>query len=950
MKSKIISPPKLIILLSFLFLFFFQKSSCTPLSLCSQGTFSYIKDSSINSDTCNLSSGLSNTYPAAVNSAFFSTSEKCGICYEMVGPSGAIKIRIEDSTTDSNDDESIPHFKVGEKAAFALLGVNNTNELNETRKISVSLRMITCDYGNNVTILTGEDNNEGYSFSCLVRNHDIAVSYIRLKENEGTSFIKLERDKNNYFTYNKDDLINYPVTIRIGAISSEYVNLTINSAESDETYQSNGNFKNSGNSYYSIDTLKKDKDITEVEQCCSVDYSSYSSIFSSGELNTNYEKENYNSTLTTSSTGNTLNISFSNYGKLIIKSTSPVRADQFIAVSLSLKGNKVCRECLYISAYGKSADSKIQITSADTTRSYQYTFENLGVEDNTFNGIILYTKDKTLDISIDNINLVENSDAPSTQICLGNTTDWIPVVPSYNENETNINNSEIIITTIIDSTIVIDNNTNSTNSTEEKIEINIKNISLINSSFILIQSENFTVVNNESIELNFTSSLYNFKTIECYLNNGNNTYINSFNCQIPNISNISNGTYIPQISSGSVYHINSTEKIRINNGSLLYIYTPVIIPIPTPVLETTIIVPDTQSQNTSKVNETNSTRTTTPINNDIVIINSLTKSINKGDNITFSINPIESRYYNQIDQIIFIDNNSQSKNALYLKNCKNNASNNKATSISCKVSNNLIKGNYTSLASGQDIKISSGQKINLISTTSTGGIFSQDINQTVNANISRREKRNYTLTFKITYYGQDLKPNATFPYSVSMSGIKKLQNLKSSNYEVNYNSNIQFPNCTMGNYSSQNSQAIEGIKCHLPDFIPAGTYTKLSSDGFDVNPNNKINIEFPYDFNKSENYITSASNGTRYYNTESSSSSKTWIIWVVLGVLVAVLAAVIIIAFCVNKKRNGKNDESNPNNDSGVNQINNSNAMDNSINKHKEDNKSNNNNSMSKSS
>ena len=244
MKSKIISPPKLIILLSFLFLFFFQKSSCTPLSLCSQGTFSYIKDSSINSDTCNLSSGLSNTYPAAVNSAFFSTSEKCGICYEMVGPSGAIKIRIEDSTTDSNDDESIPHFKVGEKAAFALLGVNNTNELNETRKISVSLRMITCDYGNNVTILTGEDNNEGYSFSCLVRNHDIAVSYIRLKENEGTSFIKLERDKNNYFTYNKDDLINYPVTIRIGAISSEYVNLTINSAESDETYQSNGNFKN----------------------------------------------------------------------------------------------------------------------------------------------------------------------------------------------------------------------------------------------------------------------------------------------------------------------------------------------------------------------------------------------------------------------------------------------------------------------------------------------------------------------------------------------------------------------------------------------------------------------------------------------------------------------------------------------------------------------------------
>ena len=31
--------------------------------------------------------------------------------------------------------------------------------------------------------------------------------------------------------------------------------------------------------------------------------------------------------------------------------------------------------------------------------------------------------------------------------------------------------------------------------------------------------------------------------------------------------------------------------------------------------------------------------------------------------------------------------------------------------------------------------------------------------------------------------------------------------------------------------------------------------------------------------------------------------------------------------FCVNKKRNGKNDESNPNNDSGANQINNSNDI-----------------------
>ena len=54
-----------------------------------------------------------------------------------------VKIRVEDSTNDSNIDATIPHFKLGVKATFTLLGLNNTNELNETKKIGVNLRMIS---------------------------------------------------------------------------------------------------------------------------------------------------------------------------------------------------------------------------------------------------------------------------------------------------------------------------------------------------------------------------------------------------------------------------------------------------------------------------------------------------------------------------------------------------------------------------------------------------------------------------------------------------------------------------------------------------------------------------------------------------------------------------------------------------------------------------------------
>ena len=53
----------------------------------------------------------------------------------------------------------------------------------------------------------------------------------------------------------------------------------------------------------------------------------------------------------------------------------------------------------------------------------------------------------------------------------------------------------------------------------------------------------------------------------------------------------------------------------------------------------------------------------------------------------------------------------------------------------------MIKGNYSFLANGQDIEIEEGQTINLICSNSYGGSFSEDKNEIINANISRRLKQ-----------------------------------------------------------------------------------------------------------------------------------------------------------------------------------------------------------------
>ena len=65
-----------------------------------------------------------------------------------------VKIRVEDSTNDSNIDATIPHFKLGAKAAFILLGLNNTNELNESKKIGYEFKNDFYDYSGNIKILT----------------------------------------------------------------------------------------------------------------------------------------------------------------------------------------------------------------------------------------------------------------------------------------------------------------------------------------------------------------------------------------------------------------------------------------------------------------------------------------------------------------------------------------------------------------------------------------------------------------------------------------------------------------------------------------------------------------------------------------------------------------------------------------------------------------------------
>lgn len=956
------------IIISFILLSIFNYSFQMPLSQCTKGRASFIEDSSINIETCNLdSSEISDVYPAVINSGLFNTYAQCGVCYEMIGPVGAVKLRVEDSCAKNSDEKcsgDMSHFKIGKDAMNKILGTSD-DDLDEDKSLNVTFRMISCNYSENIQILTGE--NDDYTFSFVVLNNNLAISSIRLQEDESDKLKKLTRvkDNDNYWIYDPEALINYPLTLKIISVSDETVNVTVTSKESGVIFDGDGNFLNPNGYFYNIQTLKRDKDTDSVETCCSYDFSDYSPLYYNGNINKNYEYYINNATLNETSNvtydgKNTMEINFSTYGNFILKSNIPIRADQYAAIILDIQGNKICKDCLYISSYGKTIDSKIQIKKVNSFSKYTYSLDNLGVDNNTFNGIIIYTKGQNIDINIANIELLENSDAPSAELCADGIGDWTPVVPPVppisqstdEDTETNevitTENLESLSTSIAASTdIDTDTDTDTDIDTEiiiNKTEINIINISLNPNmnTIINVNCEPFTKIDNETIKIVFTSIQNNsnfsqFETKDCIVSKDLST-ISMFRCEIPELNTIPNNIYKVQSSPDSKYIINYPYDINIENGNIIFEYTPPIEPTEnsdttmTYTNETTNI---TNILSTTLVTENNTEIEIEPvvIRTSIVITNSIEKTISKGEQINFEVSPINVNNYNNLEQIILLDQSNN--NALFLKNCQSITNNNTINNIRCYVSNNLVKSSYTALASGQDIILGQDQTINLTCTESAGGSLSTSMYRTINANISIPEKRNYTLNFDVKFYNNDLNiyPNQQYPYRIIFYGIKSsssyLRTLATNN---NYNANITFINCTTGPYSYSDNY-IDGVKCYLPDFISAGIYTKLESEGFDVNPNYRLNLDVPYNFNKSENYLqgnsTYVSNSNSDDDDDDDGSSKDWIVWMVLGIVCAGLIVVIIIACVTNRKRikGTVNDSINKNNITNSNSDNNDNSL-----------------------
>ena len=264
-----------------------------PLSDCTKGRISKYSGWE-NDGQCGFgkhinATGATYIYPVSPNSDLFVSSSHCGVCYEMVGPYGVIRVRVEDYCK-KNDESGLCsgdmyHFNLANNGSLYLIG--------EGELSNITFRMVECGFSGNIRILTNEATDI-YYFSFVVLDHNIAVSSVTVQESESETWTELNRDDTNLWTYDPGYEIYFPIKIRIYSINGDYVTVEVKEINDNGIYEADGNFKKPKDTYFNIVTLEKEEIPSSSKNCCEVDKSDFTPIYNSGKVNENYNNKEQN--------------------------------------------------------------------------------------------------------------------------------------------------------------------------------------------------------------------------------------------------------------------------------------------------------------------------------------------------------------------------------------------------------------------------------------------------------------------------------------------------------------------------------------------------------------------------------------------------------------------------------------------------------------------------------
>eukprot|EP00833_Pecoramyces_ruminatium_P014713 jgi/Orpsp1_1/1188745/evm.model.d7180000066909.1 len=251
-------------------IFFESTSSYTPYSECSLGRITGY-DEYTEGGSCGF--GVPKIYGAAPNEAFYNDGEKCGICYEMVGPNGVLFFMVDSHCPVKGNEKSCSgdmlHFDLHRNGFRTIID-------DEIGRTNVTFRMVSCDHKSNMILKTKKEVTK-YYFSFVILYHNIGLKKIYFSYDKET-WTGLEREGNyNHWTINN---VNLPLYLQFESISGEKVQTVINEIIADHEYDTGVQFS-IPNKFYDPFSLKEIES-PKVEGCCKL-HDAFTDIYYEGE-------------------------------------------------------------------------------------------------------------------------------------------------------------------------------------------------------------------------------------------------------------------------------------------------------------------------------------------------------------------------------------------------------------------------------------------------------------------------------------------------------------------------------------------------------------------------------------------------------------------------------------------------------------------------------------------
>lgn len=321
----------------------FITKSLTPLSECTQGRITGY-DEYEDGGSCGF--GAPKIFGAAPNEAFYNHGEKCGICYELIGPDGILYFMVDSYCPVQGNEKSCSgdmlHFDL-HRDGFATIEKQNLG------KVNVTFRMVACDHKGNIIVKTKEEVSK-YYYEFVVMNHVIGLKKVYYSYDKN-NWIGLERQKNyNHWKIDKIDEI--PFYLQFESISGEKKITKIDKIKAGYSHDTGVQFSVPKDMYFNVDKLTQIS-TPKKEECCKLN-DAFTNIYDEGNYfgewqnDTNCEINIENNVGCNKGSNKCIRIEFENWSYFQIRNRIIIESKRYKAIEFYIKSEKECNNCLKI--------------------------------------------------------------------------------------------------------------------------------------------------------------------------------------------------------------------------------------------------------------------------------------------------------------------------------------------------------------------------------------------------------------------------------------------------------------------------------------------------------------------------------------------------------------------------------------------------------------------------